>query len=232
MTAGCTLFAARYLDFAVLTDRPPRAVLDRLLHPPAPPARVRASRSSGSRSTPLGEPSRSATSRVAGDFRPPLRLELRPQRPSRTHVRRTSCSRARAGRRLRTPPTAEESTHDRRDRDRRGHHRRARVRGRRATARRAHASYREFPQHFPQPGWVEHDADDIWRVTVETLAEVARRARRRGRDGRRDRHHQPARDGRRVGPAHRRARGTARSCGRTGAPRRAATSCATRATSR
>ncbi len=20
------------------------------------------------------------------------------------------------------------------------------------------ASYREFPQHFPQPGWVEHDA--------------------------------------------------------------------------
>src|SRR5450432_1357262 len=36
-----------------------------------------------------------------------------------------------------------------------------------------HASYREFPQHFPQPGWVEHDAGDIWRVTVETLAEVA-----------------------------------------------------------
>src|SRR5262245_4860301 len=33
-------------------------------------------------------------------------------------------------------------------------------------------SYREFPQHFPQPGWVEHDADDIWRVTVETLTEV------------------------------------------------------------
>jgi glycerol kinase len=34
-------------------------------------------------------------------------------------------------------------------------------------------SYREFPQHFPQPGWVEHDAEDIWRVTVETLGEVA-----------------------------------------------------------
>jgi glycerol kinase len=34
-------------------------------------------------------------------------------------------------------------------------------------------SYREFPQHFPQPGWVEHDANDIWRVTLETLAEVA-----------------------------------------------------------
>jgi glycerol kinase len=36
-----------------------------------------------------------------------------------------------------------------------------------------HASYREFPQHFPKPGWVEHDADDIWSVTIETLAEVA-----------------------------------------------------------
>jgi glycerol kinase len=35
-------------------------------------------------------------------------------------------------------------------------------------------SYREFPQHFPQPGWVEHDADDIWRVTLETLGEVIR----------------------------------------------------------
>jgi len=33
-------------------------------------------------------------------------------------------------------------------------------------------AYREFPQHFPQPGRVEHDAEDIWRVTVETLSEV------------------------------------------------------------
>ena len=33
-------------------------------------------------------------------------------------------------------------------------------------------SYREFPQYFPQPGWVEHDADEIWNATVETLAGV------------------------------------------------------------
>ena len=33
-------------------------------------------------------------------------------------------------------------------------------------------SYREFPQHFPRPGWVEHDGGDIWRVTAETLSEV------------------------------------------------------------
>ena len=41
-------------------------------------------------------------------------------------------------------------------------------------------SYREFPQHFPQPGWVEHDADDIWRVTLETLTEVAAELRAAG----------------------------------------------------
>ena len=32
----------------------------------------------------------------------------------------------------------------------------ARLRGR---------AYREFTQHFPQPGWVEHDASEIWDVT-------------------------------------------------------------------
>jgi glycerol kinase len=42
-----------------------------------------------------------------------------------------------------------------------------------AGGRPRHAAYREFPQHFPQPGWVEHDADDIWSVTVDTLADVA-----------------------------------------------------------
>jgi glycerol kinase len=26
----------------------------------------------------------------------------------------------------------------------------------------------EFPQHFPNSGWVEHDADDIWRTTLAT----------------------------------------------------------------
>ncbi len=37
--------------------------------------------------------------------------------------------------------------------------------------RRAFA-YREFPQHFPRPGWVEHDADDIWQAVQDTLREV------------------------------------------------------------
>src|SRR3954469_15829412 len=33
-------------------------------------------------------------------------------------------------------------------------------------------AYREFGQHFPQPGWVEHDAAEIWRVTREVAIEA------------------------------------------------------------
>jgi glycerol kinase len=33
-------------------------------------------------------------------------------------------------------------------------------------------SYREFRQYFPQPGWVEHDPDEIWTATLGTLAEL------------------------------------------------------------
>src|SRR5438105_15608115 len=36
----------------------------------------------------------------------------------------------------------------------------------------AGSSYREFPQHFPRPGWVEHDAGDIWDAVVTTLSEL------------------------------------------------------------
>ncbi len=32
--------------------------------------------------------------------------------------------------------------------------------------------YREFTQHFPQPGWVEHDAEEILRVTIEAAREA------------------------------------------------------------
>ncbi|MFQ5889410.1 MAG: glycerol kinase GlpK [Gemmatimonadota bacterium] len=34
------------------------------------------------------------------------------------------------------------------------------------------SSYREFPQHFPQPGWVEHDAEEIWRSVRASLDEA------------------------------------------------------------
>src|SRR5512145_1852844 len=39
------------------------------------------------------------------------------------------------------------------------------------------AAQREFTQHFPQPGWVEHDADEIWATQAATIAEVLARAR-------------------------------------------------------
>ena len=32
--------------------------------------------------------------------------------------------------------------------------------------------YREFTQHFPQPGWVEHDPEEILRITVEAAREA------------------------------------------------------------
>jgi glycerol kinase len=36
---------------------------------------------------------------------------------------------------------------------------------------------REFTQHFPRSGWVEHDAEEIWATQVATIAEVLARAR-------------------------------------------------------
>jgi glycerol kinase len=35
--------------------------------------------------------------------------------------------------------------------------------------------YREFTQHFPRPGWVEHDPLEIWQAVQATLAELAGR---------------------------------------------------------
>src|SRR5688500_16805701 len=40
-----------------------------------------------------------------------------------------------------------------------------------ATAQRA------FAQHFPQDGWVEHDADDIWEATLACAHEALAAAR-------------------------------------------------------
>lgn len=34
------------------------------------------------------------------------------------------------------------------------------------------SAYREFTQYFPEPGWVEHDATEIWKTTVEVLTDV------------------------------------------------------------
>jgi glycerol kinase len=47
-------------------------------------------------------------------------------------------------------------------------HHRGRVRGR---------AYSEFTQHYPKPAWVEHDAEEIWKVTHRLIARACRAAR-------------------------------------------------------
>jgi glycerol kinase len=43
-------------------------------------------------------------------------------------------------------------------------------------------AYSEFTQHYPKPGWVEHDAEEIWRVSLAVLRQAVRRAGARGKD--------------------------------------------------
>jgi glycerol kinase len=44
-----------------------------------------------------------------------------------------------------------------------------------AQARALGLARREHTQHYPQAGWVEHDAEDIWRDTLATVREVIAR---------------------------------------------------------
>jgi glycerol kinase len=36
----------------------------------------------------------------------------------------------------------------------------------------AAVAQQEFPQHYPQPGWVEHDPEDLWRTAVATMRDA------------------------------------------------------------
>ena len=47
-------------------------------------------------------------------------------------------------------------------------------------ARVADGAYRELTQHFPRPGWVEHDPEEIWDRVRATLAELGARLVERG----------------------------------------------------
>ena len=42
--------------------------------------------------------------------------------------------------------------------------------------------YAELPQHFPQPGWVEHDPEQIWSTIATAAQQAIREARIDGRD--------------------------------------------------
>jgi glycerol kinase len=36
--------------------------------------------------------------------------------------------------------------------------------------------YQEFPQHFPRPGWVEHEPEEIWQATLAACRDALREA--------------------------------------------------------
>jgi len=44
-----------------------------------------------------------------------------------------------------------------------------------ADGRALDSTSREHQQHYPQAGWVEHDAEEIWRNTLEACGEIIRR---------------------------------------------------------
>jgi len=41
-------------------------------------------------------------------------------------------------------------------------------------------AYSEFTQYYPKPGWVEHDAEEIWRVTLAVLRKAVKAAKLKG----------------------------------------------------
>lgn len=51
-----------------------------------------------------------------------------------------------------------------------------------AEARERARAYSEFTQIYPHPGWVEHDAEEIWRVTEKVIAAAVQRAGIRTRE--------------------------------------------------
>jgi glycerol kinase len=46
----------------------------------------------------------------------------------------------------------------------------------------AAVAQQEFPQHFPQSGWVEHDSEDIWRTVIATCRDAIAKAGLAARD--------------------------------------------------
>ena len=92
-----------------------------------------------------------------------------------------------------------------------------RARPRRAARSSRGRGYQEFRQIYPQPGWVEHDPEDIWASVIERARPGARRASTPASIAAigitNQRETTVA-----VGSQDRQARCTTRSSGRTGAP--------------
>ena len=63
-------------------------------------------------------------------------------------------------------------------------------------------AYSEFPQLYPQPGWVEHDPEAIWQTTLGVVRRALAAAQLAPERIGGDRDHQPAGDHGRLGPPH------------------------------
>ncbi len=81
----------------------------------------------------------------------------------------------------------------------------------------------EFPQIFPQPGWVEHDPKEIWASQIAVAAEALGRAQAGGRATSPPSASPTSARPPSSGTARRASRSTTRSSGRTAAPRSSAT---------
>ena len=46
-----------------------------------------------------------------------------------------------------------------------------------SAGRAAGSSAREFRQYYPQPGWVEHDAEEIWQSVADVVPKALAAAR-------------------------------------------------------
>ncbi len=44
------------------------------------------------------------------------------------------------------------------------------------SGRKRESAYEEFPQHFPKPGWVEHDPHDLWKSVNNSIQRVLKKA--------------------------------------------------------
>ncbi len=63
----------------------------------------------------------------------------------------------------------------------------------------------EFTQIYPNPGWVEHDPEDIWKSVVATVKSRPEEGQAGSFGHHGDRHHQPARNRGDMGQGHRKA---------------------------
>ena len=65
----------------------------------------------------------------------------------------------------------------------------------------------DFPQHYPRPGWVEHDPEELWHSVRRAVRQLLEATATPPRPDRRHRPRQPARDHPALGACHRAAGG-------------------------